>query len=1432
MSKIDLHPKGDLQVDGDIIGRDQIINVLLQGPDTLPTRYDSRIRNFFEYYLGSTQQPTPFGGRTEDLKKLDAWLNSEDSCPYTFLAAPAGRGKSALLAQWVSQLIAGKRPQTGAVNVVYFPVSIRFNTNLETVVFSSLAARLAHLHGEAIGSHTDPQQSRGLFSDYLQRPRDDGGKILVVLDGLDEAAGWQAGADLFPLNAPSHLRVLVAARPLAGDKGEADWLVRLGWEHAQRAQLLQLPVLDRMGVADVLVQMGNPLQKLSTDIDLVDQLFKLSEGDPLVVRMYVEALCTDIENSPTLRPLDLLDIKPGLEGYFARWEADQHKLWGAHRPFLDKAVRGFLQLCAMALGPISKKDVLALLPDIFEDAMQVEEAAREVQRFIIGDGNDNGYVFSHPRLGIYFVEKLTAQENKSWQQRYLGHGQQTLRNLETGQLAAGEASSYIVQHYCAHLLQAGAEAQAFYDLLCEGWLRAWEWLEGSPNGFLNDIEHVRQKARAVGPGALGQQIRANLCFSSVVAIGANIPESLLVKCVESGVISPRASLVYARQKPDLGKRAHCLAVLAPLQTAIDKPNVLSEALSLCTKITSNFERNKILQAILPLLEEKRLSEVIKLIMTMKDPAARNEDLIHLLEYMKGKSRHKLISAIEKGSKIINDPSERAQAYLKLAGKVNKVEERRLLEVALDTAKLISPVIEQVNVLCKLAEQIMGPRKMIVVQEVLIVAEGISDDFVRSKLLCKVVKFADSSQQQSILQTIWNSVRVIPNLYNQVKILILLSRQLKPSESKKVVAEAFQLALTISEDMEFSMAVDKLVAQLNNKQLGDVLNKVWQDSSSYYKTSMLRSLIPYLPAKLLEKTLIIIRGTDDHVRFDLMTLLIPYFPKKKQEQLIEELLALVKFYHLNKECLKIAKFLTENQLQHLLKIIRKHDDILSRAIGLFTLASYLESPDLGMLLQEATSELMVALQGKVNLTKTKELENITKLLPKKEMRQVLAKTLAIAKKVSDEKYCSFALYELVPFLSEKEQNRTMIKALKILEDCSEIGDGAKILGMLLSRFSDESLENLLVESFVRFDDSTEIYHDPITLVITTALMNGRNRRLLAIMALTAIKNSNLSYLGDIDSAMLLYAILPLFKESVQTQILQTILKEIEKTSVIEDQAVSLAYIAQHLEQDECINLLEQAFSKVSRITSEDILISALCLVVSKSPMELVEKAIPIVRRLPSKDYQALAMSLLIPYMDEVNQQKFLVDSFKIAHTLDDEDQKIGIFLLLGPYLTEEMRNQVLTVIKRVSSEFNQLVILCSLIPFLSDRESGDVFSQVVDSLKNLSQDWNEFSDCPLWDVKLKKHSLEFLVDPDLVFDESAYLFQILQSLATDWISLSIKTGKDPFKEISDVFKAFANTPRPNFLTALIAFLPVIKEIGGQEAVEQTAQSILDCAKWWP
>ena len=110
-----------------------------------------------------------------------------------------------------------------------------------------LASALAAFHHETAKLqvyNTSPDQLRPLVADYLRR-EPSGGRLVVVLDGLDEAVGWDVGRDLFPRTMGPHLRVVASARRVA-HKTRDDWLEELGWR-SERTFDVPLPDSDPRG---------------------------------------------------------------------------------------------------------------------------------------------------------------------------------------------------------------------------------------------------------------------------------------------------------------------------------------------------------------------------------------------------------------------------------------------------------------------------------------------------------------------------------------------------------------------------------------------------------------------------------------------------------------------------------------------------------------------------------------------------------------------------------------------------------------------------------------------------------------------------------------------------------------------------------------------------------------------------------------------------------------------------------------------------------------------------------------------------------------------------------------------------------------------------------------------------------------------------------
>lgn len=907
---------------GNFVAGDQIavtINNIVQGINDLPTRYDGVVRNFLEYYLGSTNQPAPFGGRNDALAMLDLWLADPHAPPYALLAAPAGRGKSALLAHWISRLA-----QRDDVHVIYFPISIRFNSNRDSVVFAALAARIAHVYGEKMTRANDAQEYRGVFVDYLRRTPPDGKPLLVVLDGLDEAAGWEVGADLFPMIPPSHLRVIACARTRAHDSEGRGWLTQLGWESHQ-AQRLDVAKLELAGVRDVLRKMGNPLDQLAPRFDMVAKLHELSQGDPLLVRLYVEMLLPLGVQAATFQLNDLLKLRPGLKAFFDRWFDEQKKLWsstGLATIQRDQAVNSLLNLCALAHGPLRRDDILALAPNELPDTSTIEWAAVTLNRFLIGDGTlANGYVFGHPRLSYYFAERLSDKERRAWQRRFLGYGQDTLIALETSQIKPKEASPYAVRYYCSHMNDIQIPHN-FYALVCEGWLRAWEWIEGSPDGFLSDVRHAWATAESEGAPALGQIIRAALCFSSLVSLSMKIDSDLLSACTQADLISSKLALSLARAKPEMNERFHCLVSLLPLLSALEQEPVLGELLTIARTINcDNKKRIGMLVAVAGhLSDEQRLSmfeEVLNEAHEISDEWEYAETLTliiqHLSPYQHLQEPTKLLAIVSK----ISDIGWRAKALSALAERLPSKQQLPVYIEALENVRRIGAIgwrtevlttvvghlpIEEIELNTKVLEEtskfvsekwhievstalskrlpvkhlLPAKKQVSVLKEELAALRSIDDEWRRAEALAAVAKWLSLDERVLVLKKSLLILQSVNDEWDRSDGLVEITKYL-PSDVLNLHVEMLIMSLCFGDTEHRERALRAVVERLPSKVLAlldEVIAAVFEIKDKEYSDKILTHISEY-PLSSARNLLI-----------ENLTILLIYWGKKDNSELVE------------------------------------------------------------------------------------------------------------------------------------------------------------------------------------------------------------------------------------------------------------------------------------------------------------------------------------------------------------------------------------------------------------------------------------------------------------------------------------------------------------------------------------------------------------------
>jgi len=870
----------------------QLFAPLTDGLTRLPGSPLGGVEQFLREYLGTPEIPAPFGGRQVQLAALDRWL-ATPAQPYALLVAEAGRGKSALLARWVAAVADERR-----ADVVFVPISIRFSTSLKSTSMSLLGARLRHLHGAKADLPRDAEGWLAEIEIYLREDRPVGPPLLIVLDGADEAADWMMGQDLrFPPEPGSGIKVLVSARLLA-DCDAAGWLRRLEWQG--RGAPIELPLLDRAGMTEVLRSMGDPLARLVTQVDAVGELHRLSEGDPLLVRLYVEALRGTGDRVAFLTPEELGQLKPGLQTYFDQWWDDQRRQWGMAVPLKEPAVRALLNLLACALGPLSTDDLLALMEPEHFDLWILEEALRPLARFVVGDGKEQGYVFSHPRLNQYFYEKLPPRERQAWEQRFMSYGRHTLLALTSGEREANKVSSYPIRYYGAHLERGDAHSDRFDEMVSEGWLRAWEMLEGAYDGFLNDLARAWRRAEEDGARAqstqersraIGWQCRYALIVASIKSLAGNIPPALLAALVDRGVWIPIQGVAYARQIQDEGQRAWALAGLAPYLPAPLQETVLYEALGATRAIADEDRRAWALAGLAPYLPESLLPEALVVARAMAREDSRAEALVGLAPHLPESLQVTVLPEALTAARVVVDGYSRARAmrglapYLPapllrealaiaramarednraeaLAGLVPRLGELGYGDEALATMQAIADEDRRARALAGLAPYLPAP----LLPEALVVAQAMARRDRRAGALARLAPHLPAPLLREALTT----VQAIADEDRRAGALVGLA----PYLPAPVLSEVFAIARAIADEGNRAKALAGLAPHLPAPLLPEALAIARAMASEDGRARALVALAPHLPAPLLREALATAQAMADHRRVEALVGLVP------------------------------------------------------------------------------------------------------------------------------------------------------------------------------------------------------------------------------------------------------------------------------------------------------------------------------------------------------------------------------------------------------------------------------------------------------------------------------------------------------------------------------------------------------------------------------
>ncbi|MGR3933062.1 trypsin-like peptidase domain-containing protein [Streptomyces sp. BRA346] len=191
--------------------------VLAHLPDVLPPSRLGQIEAGYQALLRDIAPPELMG-RAEELRELVDFCAGPET--YRWIQGRPWTGKTALVS-WFAL-----HPPRGVVPVSFFITSRLAGQADSTAYTEAVVHQLAAIVGREPSPHASPgvgeAERRQLLAEAAERVAEDGGTLLLVVDGLDEDQSARDGAtgpsiaSLLPERPPPGVRVLATSRPNPG----------------------------------------------------------------------------------------------------------------------------------------------------------------------------------------------------------------------------------------------------------------------------------------------------------------------------------------------------------------------------------------------------------------------------------------------------------------------------------------------------------------------------------------------------------------------------------------------------------------------------------------------------------------------------------------------------------------------------------------------------------------------------------------------------------------------------------------------------------------------------------------------------------------------------------------------------------------------------------------------------------------------------------------------------------------------------------------------------------------------------------------------------------------------------------------------------------------------------------------------------------------
>jgi hypothetical protein len=659
----------------------------------------------------------------------------------------------------------------------------------------------------------------------------------------------------------------------------------------------------------------------------------------------------------------------------------------------------------------------------------------------------NAYQFYHLSFRDYLLD---SQRNREYPldgpkyhyqiASYYREGRATWAEVDWGAIT----DSYPFNHLVAHLEASGHSEELHRLLALETKQHRNIWYEvketrGDMAGYLADVRgawHLAESAYIpTDTTRTGRntslQCRYALIVSSLNSLVQNIPPELLHFLVKQGVWTARPAMTYARQVPDVLRRAKAMAELLPFIDQTRQEEWFREAFTAVQVVDDENDRVEVLLKLVSLYPEPKPEGVLR-------------NILDLIPWLKEAHQTKVLMEVEPYlSKALLDDAlviERQSGgnAIPLAALAHRLPERQRQEVfeeILATVSKPGDLLDREAAFLALARYQSSPELDALLQDILTAARaGLSEKDEDLRILSQyalmdLMPYLPRPEQERALQELLPSIETVK--FNRGTLLIYLVSQLPLSLRTEVLSVARKTGNKISRINLLADLTPYFEGEQRDELLKEVVEAARTSTGGMWLADEVGKLALYMTPELLQEALDIARQVwkDRWKVRALVGLSVPLSGREREIVLKEALETALTFRNvddLKKSVALLAPFLTIPLLREALATGQAINDSDSLIDGLPELFSRL--PDSGR--EQAWRLGLDATPGLHQEWKRQKL--VADLVPNLS-EGLLIEALIIIRGFEQPGLRIEGLAALAPFLPEPQRQMILEEALSAVEE---------------------------------------------------------------------------------------------------------------------------------------------------------------------------------------------------------------------------------------------------------------------------------------------------------------------------------------------------------------------------------------------------------------